>query len=297
MLAIYKKELHSYFTSVLGWVFIAFFLVMTGLYFVLYNLINGIINFSYVYDGIQMIFVFLLVPVLTMRSVAEENRQKTDQLLYTAPISITKIIAGKYLALITLLAAAMAIVCTYPLLFNNLIGKAASNGETVDFAVAYGSTFGFFLLGAAYIAIGLFISSMTESQVIAAVASGIIMIFTYLMSGIAGLLPADGIFHFYFLAVLILILAVVLYFWIHNGWLAAAVGLAAEGLLAAVYLFFSDRFTNLISNILEHISITDRYSNFTLGIFDGSALIYYLSVSFLFVFLTIQRIQKKRYNR
>ena len=183
MLAIYKKELHSYFTSVLGWVFIAFFLVMTGLYFVLYNLINGIIN-----DGIQMIFVFLLVPVLTMRSVAEENRQKTDQLLYTAPISITKIIAGKYLALITLLAAAMAIVCTYPLLFNNLIGKAASNGETVDFAVAYGSTFGFFLLGAAYIAIGLFISSMTESQVIAAVASGIIMIFTYLMSGIAGLL-------------------------------------------------------------------------------------------------------------
>lgn len=297
MLAIYKKELHSYFTSVLGWVFIAFFLVMTGLYFVLYNLINGIINFSYVYDGIQMIFVFLLVPVLTMRSVAEENRQKTDQLLYTAPISITKIIAGKYLALITLLAAAMAIVCTYPLLFNNLIGKAASNGETVDFAVAYGSTFGFFLLGAAYIAIGLFISSMTESQVIAAVASGIIMIFTYLMSGIAGLLPADGIFHFYFLAVLILILAVVLYFWIHNGWLAAAVGLAAEGLLAAAYLFFSDRFTNLISNILEHISITDRYSNFILGIFDGSALIYYLSVSFLFVFLTIQRIQKKRYNR
>ncbi len=297
MLAIYKKELHSYFTSVLGWVFIAFFLVMTGLYFVLYNLINGIINFSYVYDGVQMIFVFLLVPVLTMRSVAEENRQKTDQLLYTAPISITKIIAGKYLALITLLAAAMAIVCTYPLLFNNLIGKAASNGETVDFAVAYGSTFGFFLLGAAYIAIGLFISSMTESQVIAAVASGIIMIFTYLMSGIAGLLPADGIFHFYFLAVLILILAVVLYFWIHNGWLAAAVGLAAEGLLAAAYLFFSDRFTNLISNVLEHISITDRYSNFTLGIFDGSALIYYLSVSFLFVFLTIQRIQKKRYNR
>lgn len=297
MLAIYKKELHSYFTSVLGWVFIAFFLVMTGLYFVLYNLINGIINFSYVYDGVQMIFVFLLVPVLTMRSVAEENRQKTDQLLYTAPISITKIIAGKYLALITLLAAAMAIVCTYPLLFNNLIGKAVSNGETVDFAVAYGSTFGFFLLGAAYIAIGLFISSMTESQVIAAVASGIIMIFTYLMSGIAGLLPADGIFHFYFLAVLILILAVVLYFWIHNGWLAAAVGLATEGLLAAAYLFFSDRFTNPISNILEHISITDRYSNFTLGIFDGSALIYYLSVSFLFVFLTIQRIQKKRYNR
>ena len=149
MLAIYKKELHAYFTSVIGWVFIAFFLVLTGLYFVIYNLLNGVTNFSYVYDSVQMIFVFLLVPVLTMRSVAEENRQKTDQLLYTAPISITKIIVGKYLALITLLGIAMLVVCTYPLLFSNLVSKVASNGESVDFAIAYGSTLGFFLLGAA----------------------------------------------------------------------------------------------------------------------------------------------------
>lgn len=296
MLAIYKKELHAYFTSMIGWVFIAFFLVMTGLYFVIYNLINGVTNFSYVYDGIQMVFVFLLVPVLTMRSVAEENRQKTDQLLYTAPISITKIIVGKYLALITLFGISMLIVCTYPLLFSNLVSKVAANGETVDFAIAYGSTLGFFLLGAAYIAIGLFISSLTESQVIAAVASGVIMIFTFLMTGIASLLPAGSMFNFYFLAVLILVLAIVLYFWIHNGWLVAGIGLAAEAVLVTFYLLFTDRFTSLISNILESISITDRYSNFTLGIFDVSALVYYLSVSFLFVFITIQRIQKKRYN-
>lgn len=296
MLAIYKKELHAYFTSVIGWVFIAFFLVMTGLYFVIYNLINGVTNFSYVYDGIQMVFVFLLVPVLTMRSVAEENRQKTDQLLYTAPISVTKIIVGKYLALITLFSIAMLIVCTYPLLFSNLVSKVASNGETVDFAIAYGSTLGFFLLGAAYIAIGLFISSLTESQVIAAVASGVIMIFTFLMTGIASLLPAGSMFNFYFLAVLILVLAIVLYFWIHNGWLAAGIGLLAEAVLVTFYLLFTEHFTNLISNVLESISITDRYSNFTLGVFDASALVYYLSVSFLFVFITIQRIQKKRYN-
>lgn len=296
MLAIYKKELHAYATSMVGWVFLAFFLAMTGLFFVVYNLINGVTNFSYVYNGIQMIFIFLLVPVLTMRSVAEENRQKTDQLLYTAPVSITKIITGKYLALITLFGAAMLIVCTYPLLFRNLVGKVAANGETVDFAIAYGSTLGFFFLGAAYIAIGLFISSMTESQVIAAVASGVIMIFTYLMTGIASLLPAGSMFNFYFLAVLILVLSIVLYFWIHNGWVAAGIGLVSEAALVTVYILFTDRFTSLVRNVLERISITERYSNFTMGVFDGSALVYYLSVSFLFVFLTIQRIQKKRYN-
>ena len=92
MKAIYKKELFSYFTSMIGWIFLAFFLVLTGLYFMIYNLMNGMTNFSYVYQGIEMLFVFLLVPVLTMRVVAEENRQKTDQLLYTAPVPIYKVI-------------------------------------------------------------------------------------------------------------------------------------------------------------------------------------------------------------
>lgn len=296
MLAVYKKELRSYFTSMIGWVFIAFFLVMTGLYFVIYNLMRGVVNFSYVYEGIQMIFVLLLVPVLTMRSVAEENRQKTDQLLYTSPVSITRIILGKYLALVTLLGIAMLVVCMYPLLFQNLVSKVASNGETVDFAIAYGSTLGFFLLGSAYIAIGMFISSLTESQVISAVASGIIMIFTYLMTGIASLLPTGHMFNYYFFVVLILILAVALYFWIHNAWLATAIALVAEAALTTVYLMFTERFDSLLSNVLSSISITDRYSEFTMGVFDISALVYYVSVSFLFVFITIQRIQKKRYN-
>ena len=110
MLAIYKKELRSYFTSMIGWVFIAFMLVLVGLYFMVYNLLNGYTNFSYVFQGVQMFFVFLLVPVLTMRIVAEENRQKTDQLLYTAPVSISKIIMGKYLALITLFGDRKSVV-------------------------------------------------------------------------------------------------------------------------------------------------------------------------------------------
>lgn len=296
MFAVYKKELRSYFTSMIGWVFIAIFLVLAGLYFMVSNLLNGLTNFSYVYQGIEFYFVVLLVPVLTMRIVAEENRQKTDQLLYTSPISIGKIMIGKYLALLTLFGAAMLVVCTYPLILSGLVKKAATGVESVDFAVAYGSTLGFFLLGAAYIAIGMFISSLTESQVIAAVASGLIMIFTYLMTSIAQMLPQDHVFTFWFLAVFIVLLCIGLYFWIHNIWLSAILGVVAEGVLITLYFLFTTKFDALIGNTLGAISIIERYNNFLLGIFDVSALVYYMSVSFLFVFLTIQRIKKKRYN-
>lgn len=296
MLAIYKKELRSYFTSMIGWVFIAFMLVLVGLYFMVYNLLNGYTNFSYVFQGIQMFFVLLLVPVLTMRIVAEENRQKTDQLLYTAPISISKIILGKYLALITLFGISMLVVCLYPLILSGLVKGVATGTESVDFAIAYGSALGFFLLGSAYIAIGLFISSLTESQVIAAVASGVIMIFTYLMSSLASLLPSDHTFSFWFLAVLVVALAFGLNMWIHNGWMSALIGIAAEITLVVTFLLKTEAFDGILRKTLESVSIIDRYDNFTLGIFDVSALIYYLSVCFLFVFITIQRIRKKRWS-
>lgn len=296
MLAVYKKELRSYFTSMIGWVFIAFFLVLVGLYFMVYNLMNGYTNISYVFQGIEMFFILLLVPVLTMRIIAEENRQKTDQLLYTSPVSVTKIILGKYFALITLLGIAMLIVCVYPLILSGLVKEVATGTESVDFAIAYGSALGFFLLGSAYIAIGMFISSLTESQVIAAVASGVIMIFTYLMTSLAQMLPTGHTFVFWFFAALVVILAFVLNIWIHNAWLSALVGILAEIGLTVTFILNTEAFDNLLGNTLSSISIVDRYSNFTLGIFDVSALIYYLSVCFLFVFITIQRIKKKRWN-
>ncbi len=294
MLAVYKKELRTYFTSVIGWVFIAFMLVLVGLYFMIFNLMYGYTNFSYVFQGIQMFFVLLLVPVLTMRIVAEENRQKTDQLLYTSPVSISKIIVGKYLALISLFGISMLIVCIYPLILSGLVKEAATGTESVDFAIAYGSALGFFLLGSAYIAIGMFISSLTESQVIAAVASGVIMIFTYLMGSLATLLPSDHTFVFCFFAVLIAVAAVGLNFWIHNVWVSALTGIIAEAVLTAFFILKTEAFDGLLKSALDSISVVERYDNFLLGIFDVSALIYYVSVSFLFVFITIQRIKKQR---
>ena len=241
MRAIYKKELKSYFTSAIAWVFLAFFLVLTGLFFFLYNLSGGSLNFSTVYGAIEIFFILLLIPVLTMKSMADEKHQKTDQLLYTSPISINKVVLGKYLALVTLFAIGLLIVSLYPIILQNLVRSVAEEGSTsytVNYAVAYGSTLGFFLMGCAYIAIGVFVSSLTESQVIAAV----------------------------------------------------------EIVLFVLYFFFSSHFDGLLYNVLSAISFTDRYTNFTYGILDVSAMLYYVSVSFLFVFFTIQRIKKQRYN-
>lgn len=298
MLAIYKKELRSYFTNVIGWVFMAFFLVLVGLFFFLYNLLQGNLDFSIVYDAVEIFFVLLLIPVLTMKSMADEKHQKTDQLLYTSPVSIGKVVFGKYMALVTLYAMIIAFVSIYPIILQNLANAASVDGTqyVVNYAVSYGSTLGFFMMGCAYIAMGVFISSLTESQVIAAVAIGVLNIFTIFMSSIANILPSNKLFMLIVFIVLIAILAFCLNMWVHNVWVSAFVGIVAEIALVVSYILFSSKFDGLLYNILSAISFSDRYQNFTYGILDLSALLYYVTVCFLFLFFTTQRIKKQRYN-
>ena len=160
MTAIYKRELKSYLTSMVGYLFIFFILVLAGIYFSAYQLSAAYPKFEYTLSAIT--FVFLIgVPILTMRVLAEERKQKTDQLLLTSPVSVGGIVIGKYLALVTVYAIPMAVMCTYPLIMSKF--------GTVSFASAYTAVLGFFLLGCANIAIGVFMSALTESQVIAAV--------------------------------------------------------------------------------------------------------------------------------
>ena len=253
MIAIYKKELRSYFTNAIAWVFMAFFLVLAGLFFFVYNLSNGSLDFSAVYGGIEIFFVLLLVPVLTMKSMADEKHQKTDQLLYTSPVSIGKIVLGKYLALTTLFAIVMLFVAIYPIILQNLANAATGDGAayTVNYAVAYGSSLGFFVMGCAYIAMGVFISSLTESQVIAAVAIGVLNIFTMMMSSIANMLPSSKLFMLVFFIVLIAVLAFCLNLWSHNVWVAAVTGIVAEVVLVVLYIFFSSKFDGLLYHVLS----------------------------------------------
>lgn len=181
MLAILKRELNSYFTSPIGYVYLAVFYFFSGMFFysVLYSNSTDI---SYVFSGLFTVLLFI-VPLLTMRLLSEEKKQKTDQLLLTSPVSLTGLVVGKFLAALCMYAIGLAITVVYSLI---LAGFASP-----QWMVIIGNIFGTLLLGAALISIGLFISSMTENQMIAAVGSFAVMMFILMMDSFAGILPAS----------------------------------------------------------------------------------------------------------
>ncbi len=287
MLAIYKKELRSYFNSMIGYIFIAFFLVIVGIYFMVYNLFNGMPNFEYVLSPIAFLFI-IIVPVLTMRIMAEENRLKTDQLLFTSPISITKIILGKYLAVFSMFSLAMLITCFYPLILSHY-GK-------VTYLTAYSGIFGFLLLGGAYLALGVFISSLTESQVVSAVVCFIIVLLTYLMSGIASMIPADNKTALITFTIILLLICAIVQLMMNNWVVTIGSFVVFEIALMAIYFLKPTIYDGSIVKIAGWFSVVERYNTFQMGILDLSAIIYYISFIFIFLFLTIQSIQKRRWS-
>jgi ABC-2 type transport system permease protein len=270
-----------------GYVFIAFILLLTGIYFTAYNLNMAYPLFSYTLSSVTFAFL-IITPVLTMRSLAEEKKQKTDQLLFTAPVKVSEIVFGKYLALIGVFLIPVLIMAFYPLIMS-LYGE-------VSLPMAYTALFGFFLLGCANIAVGLFLSSLTESQIIAAVLTFAVLFVSYMMSGIESLIGETAYVSFVCFTALILALCAALYHMIKNGLAVVIAGIVAEGALLAAYLLKSSMFEGAIQDFLEIFNITGHFSNFTSGMFDFTGIIYYLSVIIVFLFLTVQSLQKRRWS-
>lgn len=183
MIAVYKKELKSYFHSFIGPLFIGVTLFLVGLYFAAYNLFMGYPYIGYGLSAVIFLF-FISVPILTMRIFAEERKQKTDQFLLTSPIGVFEIVLGKFFALATLLLIPMALICTYPLILSRF--------GTISFAESYLAIGAFFLYGLACIAIGEFVSSTTESQVIAAAITFGILFWGYVITGICNMISSTG---------------------------------------------------------------------------------------------------------
>ena len=287
MTAIYKRELRSYLTSMIGYIFIFFILLLTGIYFSAYQLSAAYPKFEYTLSALT--FVFLIsVPILTMRILAEERKQKTDQLLLTSPVSVEKIVMGKYLALVTIFAIPMAIICFYPLLMTKF--------GTVSLGMAYTAILGFFLLGCANLAIGVFISSLTESQVIAAVLTFILLFAFYMMNGISSFFSEGALSTCITFGLLILAAAIIIYTMIKNLLISAVVCVAGEAVLAVLYVVNSEFFAGGIQKVLQVFNISGHFDNFANGIFDIKGVVYFLSVVAVCVFLTIQSIVKRRWN-
>ncbi len=289
MLAIYKRELKAYFTSPMGYLFIAFLLFVIGIYFTAVNLVQGYPWFGFIFINVTFVFL-ILVPILTMRIMAEERRQKTDQLLFTAPVKVVDVVLGKYLALLTVYAIPVLLLCLYPVLMLTL-GK-----DMVSMPMEYVSILGFFLLGAANLAIGLFISSLTESQVLAAVLTFLVLLVCYFSSSLAQFVPSSENAALLFFTALIIVAAVIIYVMTKNVFLAAGAAIVLEAALLAVYAANKELLQGSVAKLFSIFDISSRLDNFVYGILDLTAVVYYLSVAGLFVFLTVQAIQKRRWS-
>jgi ABC-2 type transport system permease protein len=271
-----------------GYVFIAFMVLFIGIYFMAYNMMSGYPYFSYTLSGMVTI-IMIGIPVLTMRSFADDRKTKTDQLLLTAPVSVTKMVLGKYLSMVTVFLVPVLLTSVCPLIIQ-------MNG-TAHLKADYASMLAFFLLGCVYIAIGMFISSLTESQIIAAVGTFGIILLLLLWPNLVGFLPASASASAIgFLILWTLFVSIVYRITSHN---LLGIGLEAAGVIAIVGIFFLKR--NLLDralvNLLEKVSITQVFQNFASHyIFDAGGLISYISIIFVLIFLTVQSIEKRRWS-
>lgn len=287
MLAVFARELKSQLVTMTGWTYVAFVLAFIGIYTMMYNFNYGYGNFEYALSG--MTFVYLMaVPVLTMRCFAEERHQKTDQLLYSLPLSSFKIMAGKYLALLALLAVPLAISCLYPLIL-------AQFGE-VYLPTAYASIFAFFLLGAALTAIGMFASSLCESQVTAAVACFIMLVVDYFLPSLATYIPSGTFAAAITLTIVIIVCAAGLTALTKNGVFGVGIGVIAEAALVVAAILTPTSFEGIISDLLNGLSLFDRFTPFVNGMFDLTSVVFFMAVCAVFAFLTMHSFDKRRWS-
>ena len=288
MLAIYKREVRSYFNSMIGCVFAAFLTIIGGVYFMVYNLYSGYPFFAYSLAGV--IFMLLIsVPVLSMKSFAEDRKNKTDQLLLTSPVSLVEIVLGKYLAMVTITAVPCVIYLIFPLII-----KAQG---TAYIKVDYLAILVFFLLGCVYISIGMFVSSLTESVIIAAIGAFGILLLTYLWSGILNFIPSAAWANA--LAVAVLLTLVVLAVWnmTKNVVISGVLELIVLAGTLITYFVKKTVFESLLSTVLGKLELTEVFSNIADNhLLDVSGIILYLSLIVLFFFLTMQMIQKRRWS-
>lgn len=288
MLAIYKRELRAYFQSMVGCVFVAFLIAFTGIYFMAYNLVSGYPYFSYTLSGSLIVFI-VGIPLITMRSFSEERKNRTDQLLLTAPVSLGKVVMGKYLAMVSVIAVPNIIFCIFPL----IIKAQGTAYLTVDY-ISIGM---FFLLGCVYAAIGMFLSSLTESQMIAFISTFGILLVLYLWDGIMSMLPVSAVSGL--VGILIIVSVAAFYIWhmTGNALIAGAVEIIGAAAAAIVFAVKQELYENLLTNLLGRLALADVFTGITKNsIVDVTGIALYLSVIVVFVFLTVQSIQKRRWS-
>jgi len=287
MIAVLKHELSNYFHSLTAYVFGAFLLVFVGIGAMLYNIQSAVSNFEYVLDFVSLVLV-VIVPILTMRVIAEEKKQRTDQLLYALPITTTEVVIGKFAALLIVYLIPLLLICIYPYVFSQY-------GE-VYLLTSYGSLLAFLVMGAALMAVGMFISSLTENQGFAAGIGVAVILLNYYSVSLAEYVSSTAMGSLIALCVLVMILAAVMEHMTQNENVSYGLGLILVVGLCVTYYLEPSGFEGLLPKIMTKLSLFERFNTFVHGVFDLSAITYYLTVIVFFLFLTVQSLEKRRYN-
>ena len=270
MRAVYLKELKLNFTGFTGYLYGAFILLFVGIYTMAINLSGGYAQFEYVLES--MAFIYLIAcPVLTMRAFAEEKRSKTDQLLYSLPIRLSDVVVGKYLAMLTVSLLPVAVVSAYPLLLSGY--------GHVDMRSAYA-----------------FISSVTENQVTSAVVTLVIMLITYFMTSLASYVSTASSSSLIALSALALVLAAIVYLFTKNLSVAFLTAAALVGALLIAYAIDASAFSGLFPALMKKLSLFERFYGTIGGMFDLTAIVYYLSIIGVFLFFTTETLEKRRWS-
>ena len=287
MIAVFRHELSSYFSGLTAYVFGAFLLLFAGIYTMAYNLNSAVTNFEYVLGG--MSFVFLVaIPVLTMRVLAEERRQKTDQLLYALPITMTQVVLGKYLAMLVILLVPMAIICLYPLVLG-MYGN-------VWLPASYSAVTGFFFLGAALIAIGMYVSSITDSQAVAAGVCFVVMLVNYYISDLAGFIPSTAQASLFACTVVGLLAGGGVWMMTKNSMAGLVTATVLVSGVVGAYFVDSTMFEGFVGNVVAKLSLFEQFYELVNGVFDITALVYFTTVAGFFLFLSVQSMEKRRWS-
>lgn len=230
----------------------------------------------------------VIVPILTMRVIAEERRQKTDQLLYSLPITTVQVVLGKYLALLVVYAVPLCLISLYPLIFSQY-------GD-VYLPTSYGSILAFLVLGAALIALGMFLSSLTDNQGFAAGIGIAVILFNYYSVSLSEYVSSTAFGSMVAICVLILALWGIIRYLTKNEMLAYGISFLLLAVTVVAYQMDAASFEGLLPKIMTQLSLFERFYVFVNGVFDMTAIVYYAAVIVFFLFLSVQSLEKRRYN-
>lgn len=287
MAAIFKRETKAYYTGMIGYVTAAVSLFFLGLYFANRNLMYASSDFASVLYTTTMILLFLL-PAISMRSFAEERRNKTDQLLLTSPVGIPAIVLGKFLAEVVVFAVPMVAALVMPLILTAF--------GTVSLISAYGALFAYLLLGAACLAVGTWISALTENQILAYLATFGLLVVAYLMNGIQTMFTSGNVLALVVFLVVLLVASVVVGVVCKSLTTGCAVFCVGGVALAILFVVRPTWLLAAFESVLSALALFEPFNGVVGGMFSISAIVYYLSVIALFLFLTGQALERRRWN-